>query len=166
MKLKMVEGEKKVVLLSEGYGFITSPQSKYWELQDPDVLSKIFNDSNVTVYGLSLSGLKSDDYLPSQTMTLLERERTENLTGIGFKQAYLRQLSHDTGGISITNTNDMNEGLQLIGKAMSHSYVLGYTPENRIMDGKYRKIEVKVKRKGLEVRHRRGYFASDTIPEK
>jgi VWFA-related protein len=166
MKLKMVEGEKKVVLLSEGYGFITSPQSKYWELQDPDILSKIFNDSNVTVYGLSLSGLKSDDYLPSQTMTLLERERTENLTGIGFKQAYLRQLSHDTGGISITNTNDMNEGLQLIGKAMSHSYVLGYTPENRIMDGKYRKIEVKVKRKGLEVRHRRGYFASDTIPEK
>lgn len=159
--LKRIEGEKIVILLSEGYGSIFSPRSRHRELQDPSVLAKFFNDSNTVVYSVNIEGLKSDVTVES-FKSISEREKyTESLTLLTFNQLYLRQLSHETGGVAITNTNDLNEGLQLIGKAMNKSYVLGYTPKNKVMDGKYRKIEVKVKRKGLEVRHRRGYFASD-----
>ncbi len=164
--LKKLEGEKIVILLSEGYGSIDSPRSKRRELQDPEFLAKFFSDSNSRVYSVSIEGLKSDATAEG-FRSISEREKyTQSMSLSTFNQLCLRQLSHDTGGISITNTNDMNEGLQLIGKAMSQSYVLGYTPKNRSMDGRYRKIEVKVKKKGLEVRHRRVYFASDTSSEK
>jgi ribosome modulation factor len=43
----------------------------------------------------------------------------------------------------------------------SAAYTIGYYPEDKKMDGKYRSIKVKVNRDGLEVRHRRGYYAID-----
>ena len=44
---------------------------------------------------------------------------------------------------------------------VSASYTLGYYPEDKKWDGKYRSIKVKVDRDGTEVRHRQGYFAID-----
>jgi hypothetical protein len=43
----------------------------------------------------------------------------------------------------------------------SASYTLGYYPEDKKWDGKYRPIKVKLNRDGLESRYRRGYFAID-----
>ncbi len=160
-ELKKIEGEKTLIFLSEGYGSFYIPRSKYRDLQDPAYMAKIFNDSNVKVYSLDISGLQDYDFLFSQSMTSSQREEHRHLVGPSLKQSYLRQLSHDTGGEAITNTNDMNEGLQMIGEMMSKTYILGYTPKNRRMDGKYRKIKVKVKRKDVEIRHRNGYFARD-----
>ncbi len=160
-ELKKIEGEKTLVFLSEGYGSFNIPRSKYRDLQDPAYMAKIFNNSNVKVYSLDISGLQDYDFLYSQSMTASQREEHRRLVGPSMKQGYLRQLSHDTGGEAITNTNDMGEGLQMIGEMMSKTYILGYTPRNRKMDGKYRKIKVKVKRKDVEIRHRNGYFARD-----
>ncbi len=41
------------------------------------------------------------------------------------------------------------------------SYTLGYYPQDKKWDGKYRSIKVKVNRDGVEARYRRGYFAID-----
>ena len=37
-------------------------------------------------------------------------------------------------------------------------YVLGFVSDNLARDGRYRKLKVEVKRKGLKVRHRDGYL--------
>ena len=39
------------------------------------------------------------------------------------------------------------------------TYVLGYYPTHDSWDGRFRQLKVQVKRKGLNVRHRAGYFA-------
>ena len=48
--------------------------------------------------------------------------------------------------------------------------MLGYQPVNTAFDGKYRKIEIRVKRPGLRVRARQGYLALEPskmlVPER
>lgn len=43
-------------------------------------------------------------------------------------------------------------------------YQLGYYPTDAALDGKYRKVTVKVNRRGLEVLYRHGYYARETAP--
>ena len=66
-----------------------------------------------------------------------------------------------TGGTTIRNTNDLLGGLERVADESSAYYLLGYQPE-KSPDGKWHKLEVKVDRKGVTVRARRGYLASAT----
>jgi VWFA-related protein len=67
-------------------------------------------------------------------------------------------LADETGGASITTSNDLAAGLDRMARDGSAYYLLGYQPQ-RAPDGKWHRLEVKVRREGLEVRARRGYVA-------
>jgi hypothetical protein len=71
----------------------------------------------------------------------------------------MRTLAANTDGIAIVNTNDLKQGAQRIVDDLSTYYLLGYYSSNRDLDGKWRKITVRVKRPGVDVRARRGYRA-------
>ena len=50
---------------------------------------------------------------------------------------------------------------------MKAQYQLGYVSDNAARDGTWRKVEIKVKRPGLKLRARKGYFAPiDAKPTK
>lgn len=68
-------------------------------------------------------------------------------------------LSVDTGGFFTRNQNNIGEALTSIADDANRYYVIGYQPENLTLDGKYRPIEVRVKRPDVTVRARRGYLA-------
>jgi VWFA-related protein len=68
-------------------------------------------------------------------------------------------LAVDTGGLMIRNENNIGRALDRIAADAGRYYVLAYQPANSTFDGKYRRIEVRVKRDGLTVRARRGYLA-------
>jgi VWFA-related protein len=71
----------------------------------------------------------------------------------------LAQLTLETGGRLVANSNRPDNRLaQTIADASAY-YLLGYTPNRPVSDGKYHEIEVKVKRRGMRVRSRRGYWA-------
>ena len=76
-------------------------------------------------------------------------------------QEGLRSLASATGGISVTNTNNFNKGMERILAASEGYYLLAYTPSDSKFDGDFRKIEVKIKAEGLKVHSRRGYFARE-----
>ncbi|MEW6455619.1 MAG: VWA domain-containing protein [Acidobacteriota bacterium] len=166
-ELKRIEGEKRVIFLSEGYGNFFSGrlgEDAYstHELNDPAFLAKYFNDSNTAIYSLDIGGLKDYNFMYRDLqMTASQREKHQNLFNPFFRQSFLRDLSSRTGGEAITNTNDLGEALQIIGDMISKAYILGYSSTNKIMDGKYRKIKVKVRMKKVIVKHREGYFAKD-----
>jgi hypothetical protein len=75
------------------------------------------------------------------------------------RQGALRDLGDSTGGVSIVNTNDLERHLARIVTSTSAYYLLGYTPANRDLDGRYRRITVRVSRPGVEVHARPGYLA-------
>ena len=71
----------------------------------------------------------------------------------------LRVLADNTDGRAIVNRNDLATGMKQIMRDASGYYLLGYTSTATPTDGKYNTIDVKVKRPGVEVRARKGYWA-------
>ncbi|OFW40931.1 MAG: hypothetical protein A3J29_22805 [Acidobacteria bacterium RIFCSPLOWO2_12_FULL_67_14b] len=72
----------------------------------------------------------------------------------------LRQIAGDTGGRAILNTNNPSDQLTAVIADASAYYLVGYTPTRSANDGKFHRIEVKVKRRGVKVTARRGYWAA------
>jgi VWFA-related protein len=71
----------------------------------------------------------------------------------------LNSLAIDTGGMVLFNINNIGPAFDEIAADTNTYYVLGYQPLNTKFDGKYRRIEVRVKRPDLSVRARKGYLA-------
>src|SRR6188768_510206 len=83
------------------------------------------------------------------------------LGSVGFGgDTVLRRLAADTGGRAIVNTNDPMEQLEGVMKDASAYYLVGYSPTRRTNDGKFHEIKVKVKRRGVRVTARRGYWSA------
>jgi VWFA-related protein len=74
-------------------------------------------------------------------------------------------LARDTGGFTVSHTNDLETGIVRIGRESRSFYLLGYSPGAVPRDGRFRKIEVRVERKDAVVRARRGYFAPSDVPD-
>ena len=72
----------------------------------------------------------------------------------------LRRLAADTGGRAIVNTNNPTEQLASVMADASAYYLVGYTPTRRTNDGKFHEIKVRVKRRGVQVTARRGYWSA------
>ncbi len=71
----------------------------------------------------------------------------------------LRLLSDDTGGgyYDMDATNDLSATFAEIATELHRQYWMAFTPAK--LDGRVHEIEVKVKRRGVEVRARQSYFA-------
>lgn len=82
-----------------------------------------------------------------------------NLQSMHFTMNY---VANWTGGRAFYGRNDVDEEISKAVDDGSTYYALGYYPTNKEWNGGFRKIEVKVERSGLHVRHRDGYFANDT----
>lgn len=70
-------------------------------------------------------------------------------------------LADKTGGKAYYNRNDINNALADGIDDGSTYYMVGYYPQNKKWDGRFRKIEVKTRRQGINLRYRTGYFAVD-----
>jgi Ca-activated chloride channel family protein len=78
-------------------------------------------------------------------------------------RAFLQQMADITGGQLFTpaTSKDLPGIYAKILDELSAQYVIGFVSDNQHRDGKFRKLKVDVRRDGLKVRHRTGYFAPD-----
>jgi len=71
----------------------------------------------------------------------------------------LRELADLTGGRAFYDTNDISGAIRTAVQDTTVTYLLGFYPDPDSLDGKFHELKVQVKRPGLEVRCRRGYYA-------
>ncbi len=76
-----------------------------------------------------------------------------------FPHDTMYRMSAETGGQAIVNTNNLSAGLERVIRDASHHYLVGYTPTRETNDGKFHRLEVKVKRRGVRTVARKGYWA-------
>jgi VWFA-related protein len=76
-------------------------------------------------------------------------------------QEEMREMARETGGRAYVNQNEIKIGVERAFEDQTAAYTIGYYPQNKKYDGKYRNIKVKVKKDGVEEQYRRGYFAID-----
>ena len=81
-------------------------------------------------------------------------------------QETMREMARETGGRAYVNQNEIKTGVLRAFEDESAAYTVGYYPENKKYDGRYRSIKVKVKRDGVDVQNRRGYYAIDPTQSK
>lgn len=77
--------------------------------------------------------------------------------------ASIRNIAKLTGGRA-TIVDYPSRGLARVNETTRVEYLLAYYPKNATFDGKYRRIDVKVKRQGLKVSFRHGYYAREKPP--
>jgi hypothetical protein len=116
------------------------------------------NSNRVTFYTLDAAGLRAPQTssVESDVIGTAGVQIFTETVYISNIQAPLLMMAEETGGQAIINTNDVGPGLDRVATDFKSYYSLGYTPTHS-GSGRYYKIEVKVKRKGLRVRHREGY---------
>ena len=74
-------------------------------------------------------------------------------------------LAADTGGLTIRGT-DLDRGLARLSAESRVFYLLGYAPSEQGREGRFRKIKVSVRRPGVSVRARNGYYPGPAPAEK
>lgn len=120
------------------------------------------NRAQVSFYTIDPMGLQSDLLDATTGGSVAGAARTP--AGIGLRrknvrelQDYLRAIGRDTGGRTFINTNDVAMGLRRAWAEAREYYVVGFVPSEAEKPG-FRRVEVKVARKGLDVQYRRGYW--------
>jgi VWFA-related protein len=83
------------------------------------------------------------------------------ITGGGGFTPTSQRLSRMTGG-QFSSTSRGVTFVDQLDRATRFQYLLGYTPTDTTLDGKFRRIEVRVNRPNVRVYYRQGYFARNT----
>jgi VWFA-related protein len=152
--LQEVRGRKSMILVSEG--FIYDPNM--------DEFKKVLQASrraNMAIYFVDTRGLggspiyQTAEFGPPIDTRDIGAMFTEDLEASEGSES----IASDSGGFTVKNTNDLSKGIQRIADESRNYYLLGYNPSNTARDGRFRKITVKLEKKGLEVRARKGYYA-------
>jgi Ca-activated chloride channel homolog len=77
----------------------------------------------------------------------------------------LRELADETGGRAFYpfRVDDLAQSFLDIGNELRSQYLIGYTPPYKEADGQFHRVDLRVERKGLTVRSRKGYFATAPV---
>src|SRR6185436_7287580 len=182
------EGRKALILVSEGYTSILPPQMRDSNASFPGSdnpargdpfagvgnpledraqtfagfdmevdlrdLWDLANKNNVAIYAVDPRGLATNEFGIDQNIG-----SSTDSTYLRSTMDTLRTLALNTDGRAIVNRNDITIGMKQIVRDTSAYYLLGYNSTFTATDGKFHEIKVRVKRPGVQVRARKGYWA-------
>jgi VWFA-related protein len=164
--LAPLPGRKVVVLVSDGFlvGLGAAENRAFDVRRIVDAATR----SGVVLYALDTRGLIADvpggsaSFQGPGVLTAPGQRADLQTRGNEAQRQSLNALAEDTGGFLVRNTNDLSQGLGRIVRDNEVYYLLAYEPTNSARDGRFRRIEVRLRgRTGLRVRTRSGYFAPD-----
>src|SRR5580704_428992 len=181
------EGRKALLLVSEGYsntlppqlqnpcaacGSVGNPQAgnplagggllenrlatmANFDMNDSlRLVYDLANKNNVAIYAIDPRRLATNEFDISENINIKTDTQYLNST-----METLRTLSFESDGRAIVNRNDLTTAMKQIVRDTSSYYLLGYNSTLAPTDGKFHEIKVRVKRAGVQVRARRGYWA-------
>jgi VWFA-related protein len=130
--------------------------------------------SNVAFYPIDARGLSA--VVPGGDATQAGAVGNNLYSGAGQRtvkdnfnnqQETLYTLAADTGGKALLDSNDLTEGMRQVQQDFTSYYVLAYSSSNSALDGRYRRIQVKLAPKdaGLKAKldYREGYYGPTTF---
>lgn len=157
-RMSVLPGQRVIVMMSPGFFVLPS-----MHLPEGEVIERATKENvvinTIDARGLWVSSVYDASNLattasvsPLKTQSIMREENTHF--------APLADLADGTGGVYFHDRNDIDQGLLHAATEPEVSYVLGFTPQNLKLDGKYHNLKVTLTGKqkwGLQARH--GYFA-------
>lgn len=145
--LSKFAGRKTLVLLTEGF-FVEDIRASV------ERVAARAARAGITVYSIDGRGLVTATGVADALSTGPARS-----TAFDTGEDGPNILTSGTGGLMVRNIDDMSVAFGTVARDTSTYYVIGYST-TRKMDGKFRRIEVKSTRPGVDVRARKGYMAT------
>src|SRR6266403_1023132 len=164
-RLSGMPGQRVLVFVSPGF-LQTTIQSEASELVDRATRA------NIVINTIDARGL----YVPDVMGDIASPARDTFKTA-GYKASYrvatqsaqddvMAQLADGTGGTFFHNRNDVDEAMREAGAAPALSYLLGFSPQNLKIDGRYHALKVSLTNKEkFKIQARHGYFAPRSIAD-
>jgi len=178
------EGRKSLIVVSEGFTYMVPPQMRSPNSQMPALgnlgggfdqltedranfsatvdmqqeLREVYDEANrqnVSLYPVDPRGLAAFEFDLSEPAVNNDMDRQY----LNATMDTLRTLAENTDGRAIVNRNDLAAGMKQIVRDSSAYYLVGYSSTVAPSDGKFHEIKVRVKRPGVQVRARKGYWA-------
>jgi VWFA-related protein len=173
--LSAYPGRKTIVFFSEGLPVSPVLSARL------DYVIDFANRANITAYTVDAKGLRAKSTLTAArkemeafvderfTQVAAGSDRSNQPLTMGFERvedtlkldsrAGLARLAADTGGFLVEQSNSLSAAFRRIDEDNQFHYLLTYSPTNTEFDGKFRAIQVKVHRPGVQVFARKGYRA-------
>lgn len=163
-------GRKLVILFSDGFR-ITDADGQYGSILDR--MRSLVDEANraaVVIYGIDARGLMSTapvaaDQIGTSPGAVLNMRRQE----LADTKDGLRRLAEDTGGLLVTDRNDLAGAIGRVLDDQRGYYLLGYVPERSTFaaaNPRFHRLTVRVVRPGLRARSRSGFLgrADERLP--
>jgi len=164
-RLASMPGQRVLVLVSPGF-ITTTLQSEASEMVDRATRA------NIVINTIDARGLYTPDVMgdiadpPKDTFRTAGYKLTYRVAAQSAQEEVLAQLADGTGGKFFHNRNDVDEAMREAGAAPAFSYLVGFSPQNLKIDGRFHTLKVALTGKekfGIQARH--GYFAPKTLSD-
>jgi VWFA-related protein len=158
-------GQRSILFLSPGF-LVPQMESEYIDLVDRALRTQ------VVVGTMNARGLYSVQPLgdisspgPANEFSATSRSQYANQSAFE-EEMILRDLAFGTGGSFFHNNNDLDAGFRYIAATPEYWYVLGFSPQNLKLDGRFHDLKVTVKNgQKLTILSRKGYYAPKHIAD-
>lgn len=157
--LSGIPTRKNVIWLSDTFPVSFFPDSNArtaTNREDIRKTSDVLTAAQVAIYPVSALGIAGD---PTFDVSELAGTRQELIDRLGANQLAMETIAQETGGRAFYNTNALSDAVQDAVGSGSRYYTISYSPANGKLDGKFRKIEIKLSKPGSTLSYRRGYYA-------
>ena len=170
-----IPGRKNVIWFSSSFPIsifpnLISPEAFDAGRQYEEEMRKtasLLTAAQVALYPIAAEGLVSDALYEANGMKIGQTrasQMNQDLSDTRDRNSNyfsMEVLAENTGGKAFYNTNGLKDALARAINYGSHYYTLTYTPTDKKMDGKYRRIQVKLSEGRYKLAYRRGYYADN-----
>lgn len=168
--LRELPGRKSVVLFSENLKLFNADGMSQRVMDEVRHLTDAANRSSVVIYsidprGLQVHSLTAADDTRGMNPRQIARVPMQRSAEEFRSREGMALLAQDTGGLFFYNRNDVGGMLREVIADSEGYYLIGYHPDASTFDPrtgqpKFHKVSVRVKRAGLHVRTRSGFFGN------
>jgi VWFA-related protein len=158
-KLASMPGQRTLVLVSPGFLVLDDRRDEQTRLIERAIRA------NVVIGALDARGLYGppgmpDASVPNVNPNTIAQKSIFMTTESTVQADVMGTLADGTGGTFYHGTNDYDQGIARTAAAPEYLYVLGFSPLDLKLDGKYHSLKVTLKTvKGMDLQVRKGYYA-------
>ena len=157
-RITSMPGQRTIILVSPGF---YNPD----ELFEQIAIAERALHANVIISALDARGLYTPGYLdaasqnrPPSPFIVGQMTQYENLEAQADANV-LAELANATGGTFVQNTNDLAGGFHRLATTPEYSYLLGFSPQNLKLDGRFHNLKVTLKAEKFQIQARKEYYA-------
>lgn len=156
-RMSILPGQRVIVMVSPG--FYVSPTTR----EQSDLIDRA-TQAVVVVNALDARGLYTSSVYDGASREHVDQFAMQfRVNEESVMQDVLASIAYGTGGQFFHNRNDLDQGLVELAAQPEVSYVLGFSPRDLKLDGKYHSLKVSLTTKtNWTLQARRGYFAPST----